>query len=255
MSDQDYFEVYRAYLPQARAAMDYQAPYYQQYVRRWLKGVDKAAPVLDIGCGWGFFLEALKREGFARASGLDTSPGQVRQCQALGNAATHAPDPLAALAAVEPLGAAVLIDVLEHVAIRERGPLLAAVFQALQPGGVLLLRAPNADSAVAARMRYNDVTHEALFTGHSVSHLLRQAGFEVLAVTDEVPYVNRPPRLWPWSRLTWTYVGYRLLIRFFHLWRRLELTAYCGYELGFTTPIAPNLVALARRPLPLQESP
>lgn len=242
----DYSELYAEYIPDGKAVLDYHSNYFRGYIRRWLNAADRNGPVLDIGCGGGFFLEALKKEGFTNCLGIDIAPGQVETCKALGNPALHVPDTLAFLdsrrATFEVI---VMIDVAEHLPLADQIRYTRALYAALRPGGILLMRMPNADSPIAMRMRYNDVTHVTTFTGTSISFLLHQGGFKGVTVADELPYINRPGRLWPWRKTTWEYLGYRLLTKFFQTWRRLELTAYCGHELGFTTPIAPNLVAVA----------
>ena len=244
----DYSELYAEYIPNGKAVLEYHSGYFRGYIRRWLATANRQAPVLDVGCGWGFFLEAFKKEGFTNCLGIDISAGQVASCTTLGNPAKHEPDTLAFLERhPNTFEVIVMIDVVEHLPLTEQIRYFRALHTALRPGGVLLMRMPNADSPIAMRMRYIDVTHVTSFTGNSISFLLHQGGFQHVEIADELPYINHPGRLWPWRKTTWEYLGYRLLTKFFKLWRRLELTAYCGHELGFTTPIAPNLVAVTRK--------
>ena len=45
---------------------------------------DKAAPVLDIGCGMGFAIMAMQRRGYTNIRGVDRDPSQVQACIARG---------------------------------------------------------------------------------------------------------------------------------------------------------------------------
>ncbi len=42
---------------------------------------DKNIRILDIGCGMGFLMLALKRSGYQFVSGIDTDDQQVRSCR------------------------------------------------------------------------------------------------------------------------------------------------------------------------------
>ena len=52
----------------------------QQYLRRYGSFLprDLAAPILDIGCGTGGFLDALRSVGYSSVEGVDLSASQVQ---------------------------------------------------------------------------------------------------------------------------------------------------------------------------------
>ena len=58
----------------------------RQYVQRYRRFLppDRAAPILDIGCGTGGFLEALRSLGYSSIEGVDLSPSQVAAALARG---------------------------------------------------------------------------------------------------------------------------------------------------------------------------
>ena len=50
---------------------------------------DKDAAILDIGCGVGFFLWFLQKNGFTNTSGIDVSPEQVKVAAKFGVKGLH----------------------------------------------------------------------------------------------------------------------------------------------------------------------
>jgi SAM-dependent methyltransferase len=147
-----------------------------------------AVPVLDIGCGMGFTMQMLLADGFTDVTGVDIDQGQIEACRSQGlkvelihNLAEH-------LGGMENrLGMAMMIDVLEHLPWDQQLPTLRALFNALKPGGSLIIAVPNATSPVAMRWLYNDYTHFHAFTEHSIDFLLRNAGFEVSRIDASDP--------------------------------------------------------------------
>ena len=248
--DFDYSLYHSQYRSDEKAYMDYHARHLAHYIARWLTSVDKEAPILDFGCGVGCFLEALKQAGFTQRIGIDTSFGMVERCVTLGNSAEHVAESLQFLIQHPGhFGAIVMMDVLEHLPTSSHLEYFKALRSALKPGGLLLLRVPNADSAVATHMRYSDITHHACFSPRVIEFFLQLSGMTKLDIDDEIPYLNRPRHLWPHHKNTWIYLCYRFISTFFRAWRRLELSAYLGFEFGMATPIAPNFVVLSQRPL------
>ena len=246
--DFDYSVFYSQFCADEKALMDYHARHLGHYITRWLTSVERDAPILDFGCGLGCFLEALKQAGFTQRIGIDTSFGMVDRCLALGNRAEHVADSLQFLNQHPGhFGAIVMMDVLEHLPPPSHFDYFKALRSALRPGGLLLLRVPNADSAVATHMRYIDITHRTCFTPNVILFFLQQSGMTRLDVDDEIPYLNRPRHLWPHHKNSWIYLCYRFIVPFFSTWRRLELSAYLGFEFGLITPVAPNFVVLAQR--------
>jgi SAM-dependent methyltransferase len=160
-------------------------------VRRWLPA-DRAAPVLDIGCGPGFFLCLLERLGYTDVTGVDLSPEQValarRNC---GRATVVLGDALEVLAANPGRFALVTgFDFVEHFSKDELFPLLEAVAAALRPGGRVILQTPNAASPFGSMLRYGDLTHEIAFHPHSLGHALRMAGLGDIEFAECGPRVH-----------------------------------------------------------------
>ena len=134
---------------------------------------------LDIGCGRGEWLQLLERQDFA-ATGVDSNPYFVEQCQALGLQAICAdafdylqtiPDRTYCL-----VSAFHLIEHLNHAQIIT---LLSELLRILRPGGLLLVETPSIDNLlVASKSFYSDPTHTTPIHPEALCFLLKQIGFD-----------------------------------------------------------------------------
>jgi SAM-dependent methyltransferase len=192
MSGLDYGLQYARFHPDTEA--------HAERMAAWLRGelashlpADRAAPVVDVGCGRGYALRALRALGYTELAGVEASPQQAEQARAAGFAVDVTDDTEAWLhARPARFGAALLLDVLEHVPRERQVALLAA----LPPGGCLVLTVPNANAILASRWLYDDFTHHASFTEGSLAFALANAGFERVAIDAEKGLGSFPKRLW-----------------------------------------------------------
>ncbi len=150
----------------------------QKGVLTTLLGATHGGPSLDIGCGMGFTVLAMRELGYSAVEGVDVDPGQIEASRRLGANGTLIADTAAYLrdrpAAYQLV---TMFDVLEHVPVADQIDTLRAVYAALRPGGRLIVQVPNATFIMAPRWRYIDYTHYASFTDHSLNYVLRNAGF------------------------------------------------------------------------------
>jgi SAM-dependent methyltransferase len=151
----------------------------------------KSAPILDVGCGSGSFLSALRTLGYTSLQGVDLSPAQVAAGHARGLTG------ITLVPAVEHLrecpGRYALVtafNVLEHQTRTELFELLDAIHAALAPGGRLIAVVPNAKGLFGAHVRFNDITHELSFTPQSVAQVCAVTGFHCEAVMEHGPIVH-----------------------------------------------------------------
>src|SRR4029078_8250877 len=95
------------------------------------------APVVDLGCGRGEFLETLRDKGIA-ARGVEGNVHQARECRLKGLDVTRG-DLLAFLRAEPdgPLGGVFAAQVAEHLPPRVLDQTLREAHRALRPGGLL----------------------------------------------------------------------------------------------------------------------
>lgn len=140
---------------------------------RHLRGDDH---VLDFGCGLGF--HALRAASVARSVwGVDrerrwsmVAPNlRFGQCDNLGAFVEHE------------FSAVMLLDVLEHIADRQR--LLREIHRVLTPYGRLILSVPKRDTTWRERLRraglfdYSDEDHKTEYDWAQLAHELRASGF------------------------------------------------------------------------------
>jgi SAM-dependent methyltransferase len=152
-----------------------------------LKDVDRAAPVLDIGCGSGGLLAYLQRRGFSRARGIDVSVEQVERARQRGVEVERA-DALTYLAMHQSEFAAIVaVDVFEHFERAETMDLAQRIYAALQPRGRLLVQTANGAGLFPRQVIYGDLTHLTIFTPESIGQLLRPIGFGEMRVYEAGP--------------------------------------------------------------------
>ena len=158
---------------------------------------ERSAAVLDVGCGYGFALRALRSLGYGAIRGVEASPEQAERARRWGLPVDVTGDTQAWLAAhAGTFDCILLLDVLEHVPKDDQIGLLRAIRGALRPGGRLVVTTPNASAILASRWLYNDYTHHASFTEHSLHFVLANGGFERIRLDASKGLGRFPRRLW-----------------------------------------------------------
>lgn len=153
--------------------------------------LDRSAAILDIGCGSGSFLNALRTAGYTNLEGVDLSPAQVdagRRRGLHGITLASAMDHLGA----RPGGYALItaFNILEHQTRAELFDLLDAIHAGLVPGGRLIAIVPNAKGLFGANVRFADITHELSFTPQTVAQICQVTGFEYESVMEHGPVIH-----------------------------------------------------------------
>ena len=153
---------------------------------------ERAAEILDLGCGHGAFLYFLAKAGYTRAFGVDTSPEQIRKAQELGITTAHCQPAFDYINGLQPesLDMVILFDILEHLERQELFDLLDQVHRILRRGGVCLVHVPNGEGVFGMKIRFGDLTHVQAFTQNSTRQLLTTTGFTQIKCYEERPVIH-----------------------------------------------------------------
>jgi SAM-dependent methyltransferase len=175
----------------AATALAPRAAYLKRLVRRHFPA-DRAASILDLGCGHGALLHAARLAGYHNLAGVDTSPEQVAAARQLGIADVREGDVLDTVRSLpdESHDLVVTFDVVEHLRREELLPLADEVLRVLRPAARWILHTPNAASPFFGRIRYGDITHELAFTPASLGQVLLTCGFSRFECFEDAPVVH-----------------------------------------------------------------
>ena len=146
------------------------------------------APVVDLGCGRGEFLELLQEEGI-EACGVEGNANVVRECRDKGLDVVHG-DLVAFLQEREAgsLGGVFAAQVVEHLPPPVLGALLAQAHRTLRSGGLLVIETPNVASALAFHDVFiRDLTHERPLHPDTLRFLAAAAGFSEVRIQMRNP--------------------------------------------------------------------
>jgi SAM-dependent methyltransferase len=232
------YEHYRSGLGLGAAASEADSTKY--ILRRLLRGYvpqDKAARILDLGCGSGMLIHLFWLAGYQNAVGVDISVEQVAAAKAAGIAGIEHGDLLEFLRKTATGTVAVVItwDIIEHLFKDETLDLAEQIARVLRPGGRWIIHVPNGDSPFFGRIRYGDWTHEQAFTSGSLDQLLSSVGFQEVTYQEDRPIVHGV--ISAFRRVLW------------HLFRsilRVYLAAETG-DPGRHLIVSQNLMAVATK--------
>ena len=162
---------------------------YQNYkIPKYLAQIlpsNKNAKILDIGCGFGFFLRELKKGGYLSIKGIDLSNQAIDFCLSQGLEVQRANIIDFAEQSAEKYELIVMSHVLEHIKKDEIIFTLKRIRNnLLDANGKLCLMVPNAQSNTGSYWAYEDFTHTTLFTTGSIHYVLKAAGFNNIKFLD-----------------------------------------------------------------------
>ncbi|MCW5556355.1 MAG: class I SAM-dependent methyltransferase [Verrucomicrobiae bacterium] len=196
MSEYDYSIYYSRFHDDTEAHAGQMAAWLKELIRPHVPA-DRSVSIVDVGCGYGFALRALRDLGFNKLIGLEVSPEQAERSRKAGFEVAVTEDTIEWLKRYPgEFSFVLLLDVLEHVPVPVQIEFLRAIHGALAPGGKVLLTVPNANAILSARWRYNDFTHHSSFTEHSLYFVLKNAGFESVWMDSSKGVGRFPRRLW-----------------------------------------------------------
>jgi 2-polyprenyl-3-methyl-5-hydroxy-6-metoxy-1,4-benzoquinol methylase len=156
---------------------------------------DKHAAILDVGFGSGWFLAASLRLGYANLFGADfgiENKAYVKE---------WAPDAIQLSEIRSDIGSFLadkpetydfihMSHVIEHIPKYSLLWVVDALYRALKPGGVLMLRTPNMEGPCANSSFYVTLAHEYGFSSGNLASLLDICGFD--EIRFHLPPIRHP---------------------------------------------------------------
>jgi len=155
-----------------------------------LDSLSRDSTILELGCGAGAMQTFLKQNGFTNIHGIDISEEQIQLALAKGHTVQLA-DVFEYLDGCnESFDAIIALDFIEHFTKDEISRLITAIYDHLNPGGLLLLQTPNGAGLSPASVIYGDLTHMTIFSPRSLVQLLSSIGFRHFEFRDTGPAGN-----------------------------------------------------------------
>jgi SAM-dependent methyltransferase len=150
---------------------------YLQLVKSFSTGANPA-PIVDIGCGRGEWLELLRDHEFI-AKGFDLNSVFIEQCKSFG-LNVELEDGVVGLSKIDrdSLGAVTSMHLVEHLSTEKMIALIDQANRTLRSGGLLLLETPNPENVrVASCGFYTDLTHRNPIPPDALKWLVHARGF------------------------------------------------------------------------------
>lgn len=160
-----------------------------------LQGYYPDAPLLDLGCGRGEWLELAGEAGW-QAVGVELDPGMADHAAARG-LRVERDEALGFLRKqeAESFCAVTGFHIAEHLEFDLLLALVGEIHRVLRPGGIIILETPNPENlTVGGCSFYTDPTHRAPFPPGLLSFLVENGGFARVGVMrlNELPVGETP---------------------------------------------------------------
>jgi SAM-dependent methyltransferase len=163
-------------------------PEIRRRVEDYLPILEQSSNVVDIGCGRGELLRALRDRGIT-ARGVDANAAMAELCRSQGLDVEHG-DAVRFLErqADGDLGGLSAIQVVEHFDPRYLARFLEIAFQKMRPGAPLVLETINPACWMAFFETYlRDLTHRQPLHPDTLSYLVQASGFSAVDVQFRQP--------------------------------------------------------------------
>jgi 2-polyprenyl-3-methyl-5-hydroxy-6-metoxy-1,4-benzoquinol methylase len=158
-----------------------------QYILQEMPAFKESIKILDIGFGPAHFLKAFKDLGYQNVFGVDIDENAVKNAIAKGFYVKLIKDLKQYLQnnKNEKFDFIIMSHLIEHLKKEEVIPILKLIYEnKLNDNGKLFIATPNAQSLTGSYWRYEDWTHETIFTSGSLYYVLYMAGFKNIKFLD-----------------------------------------------------------------------
>lgn len=197
---QRFDDFYLAFEDRFRGSRDDILKKVSEYVPLVLENQSNGAecPVIDLGCGRGEWLEALRAVG-CLAKGVDVSSAMVATSRQLGLDVVES-DALAFLRSQKAatVGCISAFHLVEHIPLQALIDLFQEARRVLRPGGLLILETPNPQNVIVGACNfYIDPTHESPIPPMTLQFIAEYSGFEDVQIIpkhafDEMHHFAQP---------------------------------------------------------------
>jgi 2-polyprenyl-3-methyl-5-hydroxy-6-metoxy-1,4-benzoquinol methylase len=157
-----------------------------------------SADIYEAAVGPGILQKWLQSCGYKDVEGSDFSETEVALAKVF-NPRVIVADSVRDLTqrfSGQTLDAVLALDFYEHLSREDFREFLTVAFSRLKPGGILIMRGPNADSPFVGCNLYNDITHVWAYTTVCLYALLRITGFSEVSFSDDTRDAIHSGRWW-----------------------------------------------------------
>lgn len=157
------------------------------------------APILDVGCGRGEWMELARDHGM-QVRGIDINRVFIETCRAAGMDVSEG-DAIEVMRTMPDasVGAVTSMHLVEHLPFESLILLIDEAFRILRPGGVIVLETPNPENlSVSSHWFFLDPTHRNPLPPVTLAWLVRERGFVDPRIErlTQARDLNAPP-MWP----------------------------------------------------------
>lgn len=150
--------------------------------------LDKSINILDLGCGYGVFLNTCKKAGYRNIFGVEVVEKYIQFAREKFDIKTISNSEITDfLESQEDRSFDVItaFDVIEHFEKDKILELFNLIYRKLKNNGRFIIQVPNAGSLPGLYIFHSDLTHETAFTDLLLKELFHLAGFSRSEIMPE----------------------------------------------------------------------
>jgi len=156
--------------------------YFEHFIKPHLPSA-RNSKIVDIGCGSGYFLNYLKKVGYANIYGVDISAEQIELCKKRGISQVLLYDGIEFLKKnPDTFDLVFSANMVEHLIKEQIVKFFKVLYKALKSNGKAILITVNASPLFSGLARYSDFTHEIAFTPLSLKQVCKIGGFQNISI-------------------------------------------------------------------------
>jgi len=161
-----------------------------------LLAVPRDRKILDLGCGVGFLVFFLKRQGFDNVTGIDKNENLISIAKSKVNAEFIVDDGITYLEKQKTQYDIIFLwNVLEHIPKENVMKSLRVLHKSLSDDGFMVARTPNMTNIMAQGHFCDDFTHNTAFTEQSIAQVAKLAGFSNVEMLNQFKFQNFKGRI------------------------------------------------------------